>query len=66
MDQIVLKDNVGKILGTIKVLPDGKKELRDCVGKFLGTYDPKDNRTRDNIGVIIGYGDLLTTLLRNF
>ena len=65
MNKVELKDNVGRILGTIIIYDNGKRELRDFVGRYLGSYDPKDNLTRNEIGAIIGKGDLLTTLLRN-
>ena len=65
MERLSLKDNIGRILGTVKIKPDGKKELYDSIGRYLGSYDPKENMTRDNVGVVVGYGDLLTTLLKN-
>jgi len=63
MNKVELKDNVGRILGTIIIYGNGKKELRNFVGRYLGSYDPKDNLTRNEVGSIIGKGDLFTTLL---
>lgn len=66
MHKLSLKDNIGRVLGTIEIKLDGKKELYDSIGIYLGSYSPKENMTRDNIGVVVGYGDLLTTLLINY
>jgi len=66
MHKLSLKDNIGRVLGTIEIKLDGKKELYDSIGRYLGSYNPKENMTRDNIGVVVGYGDLLTTLLINY
>jgi hypothetical protein len=58
-----LRDNHGKLLGTIKILSSGKYELRDSHGLLKGHYDPKVNETRDAHGKLVAKGDMLTTLL---
>ena len=65
MTNVTLRDNIGRIRGTIRDLGNGRREIRNPVGKVLGTYNQKDNVTRDNIGRVVGYGDLLTTLLED-
>ena len=59
----VLRDSHNKHIGTIRTLGSGKLELRDHLGKMLGTYDPRNNETRDAGNHVIGKGNLLTTLL---
>jgi hypothetical protein len=58
-----LRDKSGKLLGRIKVLSDGRLELRDQDGSLKGRFNPKNNETRDRNGNLVGKGDLLTTLL---
>jgi len=58
-----LRDNSGRIIGTIKTFPDGKQEVRDASGRVKGTYDPKTNQTRDSSGRTVGTGNLLAALL---
>lgn len=62
MDQD-LRDSSGRLLGRLRRRFDGKIELRNPVGKLLGTYDPRTNQTRDPLGRLVGKGDLLTSLL---
>lgn len=63
MSDQVLRDKMGKHLGTIKSRPDGKLELRDHFSKLKGTYDPKTNTTRDHLSRSVGKGNLLVSLL---
>jgi hypothetical protein len=58
-----LRDARNALLGKIRTRPDGKLELRDQSNRFLGTYDPKFDQTRDATNKLIGKGNLLTTLL---
>jgi len=60
----VIKDSLGKILGTIETDSRGVMTLKTQLGEILGTYDPKTNLTRTFLGEIVGTGNLLTTLLR--
>lgn len=41
----------------------GKFIIRDARGVKKGEYDPKTNTTRNEKGVKVGTGNLLTTLL---
>ena len=45
---------------------NGKSILRDIDGTKLGTYDSKENKTKDKSGVVIGYGNLLVALLFDY
>lgn len=58
-----LRDKSNKIIGRIKTLSNGKLELRDDKNFLKGTYDPKQNETRDHKNNIYGKGNLLTKLL---
>jgi hypothetical protein len=58
-----LRDRRGNLLGRIRVLSNGKLELRDRPGNLRGTYDPKSDQTRDRTGNLVGKGNLLATLL---
>lgn len=63
MPEQQLRDRLGRLIGTIRTNPDGKMELRDKLGSFKGTYDPKNDETRDRLGRYVGKGNLLVTLL---
>lgn len=59
----VLKDNRGYTIGKISTDSTGKQTIRDARGYPKGSYDPKENKTKDARGYTIGTGNLLTTLL---
>lgn len=58
-----LRDKNGNLLGKINTLSNGKLELRDKTGNLKGTYDPKQNETRDKVGNLVARGNMLTNLL---
>lgn len=58
-----LRDKNGKLLGKRSDLYDGRTQGRDANGQLKGTYDPKQNTTRDANGRLIGKGDHLTGLI---
>ena len=58
-----LRDKNGSLLGKIHTQSSGKLELRDKNGTLKGTYDPKQNETRDKNGILVAKGNMLTTLL---
>ena len=45
-----LRDRNGNLLGRIVQRSDGKLEGRDKNGNLKGTYDPRQNETRDKNG----------------
>lgn len=59
----VLRDSVGKRVGTIEVRADGVQIARDGRGTRLGEYDPKSNTTRDARGMRVGEGNFLSALM---
>lgn len=62
MAENILKDQYGKILGSVSVDSRGIQTLRSHLGVILGTYDPKTNVTKNYMGQIIGSGNLLSML----
>jgi len=58
----VLRDNRGVKIGEIQET-GGKLVIRDARGVKKGEYDPKTNTTRNERGVKVGTGNLLTSLL---
>lgn len=60
----MLKDRMGKIIGTISVESNGDKVLRGFYGNILGRYSAMTNLTKDFYGHIVGQGDCLTMLLK--
>jgi hypothetical protein len=63
MSSSVLKDQMGRILGTVTVDRNGIQTLKSSTGIILGTYDPKTNVTKNYLGQIIGSGNVLSMLL---
>ncbi len=59
----VLRDTRGYIIGKIATDNRGVQTIRDARGYKKGTFDPRDNKTRDERGYVVGSGNLLTTLL---
>ena len=53
----------GQIIGYIKTLPNGDKEVRTFTGKILGYYRRERNVTTDFIGQILYRGDMSAALL---
>ena len=41
-----LRDNMSRLISTIKTRSDGKLEIRDNMNRLKGTYNPKSNETR--------------------
>ena len=58
----VLRNNKGVKIGEIQET-GGKLVIRDARGIKKGEYDPKTNTTRNERGIKVGTGNLLTTLL---
>ncbi|XMB66644.1 hypothetical protein RI065_10115 [Mycoplasmatota bacterium zrk1] len=59
-----IRDNLGKVLAIITTDSKGVKTIKTYTGEVLGTYDPSTNQTKKWAGEIIGYGDLLTSLIK--
>ena len=59
----ILRDSNGRLLGRISRHGDGRTEIRDQNSRLMGRYDPKEDKTRDRNSRVVGYGDLLSSLL---
>lgn len=58
-----IRDKFGNYSGRIDYVSTDRVELRDRNGNLRGTYNPKLDETRDNVGNLQGRGDWLMTLL---
>lgn len=63
MNRITIREPSGKFRGSIEVDSRGYKTARDRAGKFLGTYDPKQDVTKNTSGKVIARGDILVSLI---
>ena len=52
-EQKILRDDLGRCVGTISTDSSGTCTLRDCSGQFLGS-ETKDGTTRDTTGRYLG------------
>jgi hypothetical protein len=57
-----LRDKNGKLVGFIRSYDD-REEIRSVNGTLKGFYYYKLNQTRNVNGSLVGFGNLLTTLL---
>lgn len=57
-------DRQRKRIGRIQTRSSGIQDIYDDRGNRLGEYRPGDGRTYDAKGNVIGYGNLLSSLLR--
>ena len=58
-----LGDRNQHVLGYIDVEFNGRQVLRDSNNHVLGYYDPGRNQTLDPNYLVVGNGNILTTLL---
>ena len=63
MRNVYAKTPSGQPLAFIETNSDGKQTLTDVYGRILGFYFPDRNQTTDPSGTILGYGNLLGTLI---
>lgn len=64
MERITLKDSRFFIIGYIDIAPNGDKTLRNEKFQILGYYKKDRDVTQDARFMIVGRGDVLTSLLR--
>ncbi|MBR4017413.1 MAG: hypothetical protein IKK11_06340 [Oscillospiraceae bacterium] len=64
MERITLKDSNYRIIGYVDIAPNGDKTLRNEKFQILGYYSKQSDVTKDNRYMIVGRGDILTSLLR--
>lgn len=60
----VIKDARFQIIGYIDTNSDGTQVAKNAQFRILGYYDPRFNCTKDARFHIIGYGNLLASLIR--
>ena len=53
----------GQLRAWLDTYPSGKRQICDPSGKPIGFYNPSSKTTHAMSGTLIGYGDLLTTLI---
>jgi len=53
----------GQLRAWLDFYPSGKKQICKPSGKPLGFYNPSSRTTHAMSGKLIGYGDLLTSLI---
>jgi hypothetical protein len=58
-----VKNQSGKIVGTLETRADGILVAKDLDGNKVGEYDPDNDVTRDGRGRKVGVGDQLSWLL---
>lgn len=63
MEEQVIREFSGRIIGYIQTDQNGDKIIRDFYRKILGKYDKRLDVTRDFYGRIIAKGDQSSMLL---
>ena len=53
----------GQLRALLDVYPSGKRQICKPDGRPVGFYNPTSNTTHYMTGQIVGYGDLLTSLI---
>lgn len=64
MQEEIIREFSGKIIGYIQIDNKGNKVVRDFYRRILGKYDKASNTTRDFYGRIIARGDQSSMLLK--
>ena len=62
MNRVELRDRANRLLGWRETHGD-RIEGRDRAGRLRGWYDQRHNETRDAVGCLFGFGDLLNALI---
>lgn len=63
MQRITLKDARFRIIGYVDIAPNGDKTLRNEKFQIIGYYKKDADVTKDARFMIVGRGDILTSLL---
>ena len=63
MQEEIIREFSGKIIGYIQIDNKGNKVVRDFYRRILGKYDKASNTTRDFYGRIVARGDQSSMLL---
>lgn len=59
-----IKDHTHRIIGYIETRSDGTLVAKDASHRILGYYDPRTDQTKNASYRILGYGNLLASLIR--
>jgi len=63
MNRTMLRYPDGKLRAFLDTFSSGKRQISDPSGKPLGFYNPNSKTTHFMTGTLVGYGDLLTSLI---
>lgn len=63
MNPTILRNADASIRGFIHYLGDHRTEIRNANGQTLGWYNPTSNITYYISGTMVGFGNLLTSLI---
>lgn len=63
MNEITIRNFSGQIIGHIKTLPNGDKEVRNFQRQILGYYRKSRDVTTDFGGMVLYRGDMSMALL---
>lgn len=64
MQEEIIREFSGKIIGYIQIDDKGNKIVRDFYRRILGKYDKASNTTRDFYGRIVARGDQSSMMLK--
>ena len=64
MQEVVIRDFSGKIIGFVEIDNKGNKTIKNFQRQILGYYDANENVTRDFYRRIIARGDCSGMLLK--
>lgn len=64
-DRWFIRDPQRRVLGEIRRRHDTILEARDAKARFLGSFDPKRDETRDAKARLVAYGDVLSAFIMN-
>jgi len=63
MNPTILRNSDASIRGFIHYLGDHRTEIRNSGGQTLGWYNPSSNITYNINGSMVGFGNLLASLV---
>ncbi len=63
MSKVVIRNKASKEIGYIRTDSKGKQTAYNNRNEMVGCFDPKLNYTKNNIGRVVGHGNLLASLI---
>jgi YD repeat-containing protein len=63
MQDQVLRDRNGRMIGTIRAGINGRLTASNKDGRLVGSFDPSTNTTSNASGRVVGQGNLLSALV---